>query len=77
MNQRHLLRSTLHKYLLELAEECNPAYLDVGINQGPLAEKIANVVAALEVLTDASFTEEEQERLWDISAQRHKELKGE
>jgi hypothetical protein len=39
-----------------------------------LAGKVANLVAALEVFTDLNFTEEEQSTLFNISAQRLKEL---
>jgi hypothetical protein len=39
-----------------------------------LEEKLAYLIAALEVFTDLNFTEEEQSRLFNISAQRLKEL---
>lgn len=39
--------------------------------------QFAHLIAALEVYTDATFTEEQQSRLFNLSAQRIKALKGE
>lgn len=53
------------------------AIFEDGVGKEYAAEKIANLVAALEVYTDATYNEEEQSRLFNISAQRIKALKGE
>lgn len=50
------------------------AIFEDGVSKDYVAEKVAHLVAALEVFTDGNFTEEEQSRLFNISAQRLKEL---
>lgn len=45
-----------------------------GITKEYTAKTIAHLVAALEVFTDANFDEKEQSELFNISAQRLKEL---
>lgn len=47
------------------------------VQREEMIERLARLVAALEVFTDTNFTEEEQSRLFNISAQRIKVLKGE
>jgi hypothetical protein len=50
------------------------AIFEDGVPKDYKAQKIANLVAVLEVFTDANFSEEEQSKLFNISAQRLKEL---
>ena len=50
------------------------ALFEDGVSKQYKAEKIANLVAALEVFTDSNFDEAEQSMLFNISAQRLKEL---
>jgi hypothetical protein len=54
----------------ELTEELSFGILDKAL----LARKTANLVAALEVFTDLNFTEAEQSELFNLSAQRLKEI---
>lgn len=50
------------------------AIFEDGVSQEYKGEKIGNLVAALEVFTDHNFTQEEQNRLFNIAAQRLHEL---
>ncbi len=66
------------KYLnqLALAITSSGAIFEDGVQKPYMAEKIGNLLAALEVFTDANFTEEEQARMHDIAGKRITELKS-
>lgn len=61
--------------LISLSTELSAARPGIGISKEHVAQHVGNLVAELEVFTDANYTEKEQEILFQQSAIRLKELK--
>jgi hypothetical protein len=52
------------------------AIFEDGVGKVYVAEKVANLVAALEVFTDLNYDEGEQSKLFDVAGVRVAELRG-
>ena len=64
-----------HEDVLRQAMTEAIALFEDGVSKESKADRIGHLVAALNVYTDANYTEEEQSRLFEVSAQRLRELK--